>query len=70
MFFFKCYSDDKDEESPNSSPNDKGKGSSSPNKSPGRADGGEPMEIKTEPDLKDDDIPVPLHAQSSDPVII
>ncbi|KAJ3648743.1 hypothetical protein Zmor_020522 [Zophobas morio] len=56
------------DESPISSPNTnnpKGKSDSSPGKSPGRLDG--EVEVKTDPDAKEDDVKVPLHAQVSDP---
>ncbi|KAJ8924461.1 hypothetical protein NQ315_007258 [Exocentrus adspersus] len=64
--------DEKDEceESSSSSPKsdkDSKKGSASPGKSPARAEGGSPEEVKTEVNAKEDDIKVPLHAQTNDP---
>ncbi|KAJ8947934.1 hypothetical protein NQ314_008527 [Rhamnusium bicolor] len=64
---------DKDDcdESPGSSPKSerevKGKGNISPGKSPARPDGGSPVEIKPEMNVKEEDVKVPLHAQTSDP---
>ncbi|KAJ8963093.1 hypothetical protein NQ318_018557 [Aromia moschata] len=69
-----CEEDDeKDEcdESPNSSPKlekeGKGKGGASPGKSPARADGASPVDMKTEVGLREEDVKVPPHAQTSDP---
>lgn len=66
--------DEKDEceesssSSPKSEKDNKGKGSVSPGKSPARAEGNSPVDLKTEIAVKDEDMKVPLHAQTSDPV--
>lgn len=66
-------SDDKEdcEDSPNSSPKSekdgKVQGVMSPAKSPARSDIS-PAEIKNEAEVKEEEVKVPLHAQTSDPV--
>lgn len=67
------FPEDKEDcdESPNSSPkyekDGKSHGGLSPGKSPARGDVS-PADIKSDVEIKDEEVKVPLHAQTSDPV--
>lgn len=67
------FSEEKEDcdESPNSSPkyekDSKSHGGLSPGKSPARGDIS-PADIKSDIEIKDEEVKVPLHAQTSDPV--
>lgn len=69
------FLEDKEEcdETPNSSPKSekdgKPKGGLSPGKSPGRVDIS-PSELNVDTEIKEEEVKVPVHAQSNDPVSI